>query len=155
MLFPGKHSTSLFYKVWNFAKPYDFVSIPTIYFHRNEWYMHALISCHIHIGYRIGGLGVYNYLFPNMYITILLVKMSINPFVASHSDGHATLCQKCVFQINYSSYTHKTIYANVPNKLRRGVRNKLEILSAVAEMFSWNLEILKSEILLWKICWIL
>ena len=45
----------------------------------------------------------------------------INPFVASHSDGHATLCRKRVFQINYSSYTHKTIYENVPNKLRNNI----------------------------------
>ena len=37
------------------------------------------------------------------------------------SDGHATLCRKRVFQINYSSYTHKTIYAKVPNKLRNNV----------------------------------
>ena len=35
---------------------------------------------------------------------------SINPFVARFSDGHATLCRKRVYQINYSSYTHKTVY---------------------------------------------
>ena len=30
-------------------------------------------------------------------------------------------CRKRVFQINYSSYTHKTKYKNVPNKLRNNV----------------------------------
>ena len=29
-------STRLFYKVWNFAKPYDFVSISTIHCSRNH-----------------------------------------------------------------------------------------------------------------------
>ena len=37
-------------------------------------------------------------------------KSAVNPFVARFSDGHATLCRKRVYQINHSSYTHKTIY---------------------------------------------
>ena len=45
----------------------------------------------------------------------------INLYLASYSDGHATLCRKRVFQINYFSCTHKTIYENVPNKLRNNV----------------------------------
>ena len=37
-LFSSKHfSTRLFYTVWNYAKPYDFISIPTIYCYCYEW----------------------------------------------------------------------------------------------------------------------
>ena len=45
-----------------------------------------------------------------IYIMVCMPIASINPFVARFSDGHATLCRKRVYQINYSSYTHKTIY---------------------------------------------
>ena len=41
---------------------------------------------------------------------MLLIIRHVNPFVARFSDGHATLRRKCVYQINYSSYTHKTTY---------------------------------------------
>ena len=48
----------------------------------------------------------------------LVTECFVNPFMARFSDGHATLCRKRIYQINYFSYAHKTTYLNVPNKLR-------------------------------------